>query len=102
MIPLLPGSFSQPVGCDKVLGSGVYEDKCGVCGGNNTECYSRQGKVSQQPTYLERVSGKTNKRLAQLTTVNSHIPTHTLINIASGVLATVTLILSHQVTLRRS
>eukprot|EP00057_Strongylocentrotus_purpuratus_P017215 XP_011671689.1 PREDICTED: thrombospondin type-1 domain-containing protein 4 isoform X2 [Strongylocentrotus purpuratus] len=26
------------VGCDGVLGSGLSEDKCGVCGGSNTEC----------------------------------------------------------------
>lgn len=35
---LLVISSGQRVGCDGVLGSGLELDKCGVCGGSNTDC----------------------------------------------------------------
>lgn len=35
---LMGVSASQRVGCDGVLGSGLVLDKCGVCGGSNTDC----------------------------------------------------------------
>ncbi len=28
----------QKVGCDNVFGSGLQEDKCGICGGDGTKC----------------------------------------------------------------
>lgn len=29
---------AQKVGCDRVIGSTKQEDKCGVCGGDNSHC----------------------------------------------------------------
>lgn len=36
-------SFSQHVGCDKVLGSDVREDRCRICGGDGSSCVSVEG-----------------------------------------------------------
>ncbi|KAM4678597.1 A disintegrin and metalloproteinase with thrombospondin motifs 2-like [Discoglossus pictus] len=38
------------VGCDKVLGSTKKEDKCGVCGGNNSHCKIVKGTFTRTPT----------------------------------------------------
>ncbi|XP_020914481.1 A disintegrin and metalloproteinase with thrombospondin motifs 19 [Exaiptasia diaphana] len=35
------------VGCDNQLGSGAKEDKCGVCNGNGTTCYTVEGHFNQ-------------------------------------------------------
>ncbi|XP_063148301.1 A disintegrin and metalloproteinase with thrombospondin motifs 2 isoform X1 [Candoia aspera] len=37
------------VGCDKVIGSSKQEDKCGVCGGDNTHCKVVKGTFSRAP-----------------------------------------------------
>ncbi|XP_043559548.1 A disintegrin and metalloproteinase with thrombospondin motifs 2-like [Chiloscyllium plagiosum] len=37
------------VGCDKVLGSVKKEDKCGVCGGDNSHCKVIKGTFSRAP-----------------------------------------------------
>uniref|UniRef100_A0A8D2IXL3 ADAM metallopeptidase with thrombospondin type 1 motif 2 n=1 Tax=Varanus komodoensis TaxID=61221 RepID=A0A8D2IXL3_VARKO len=37
------------VGCDKVIGSSKQEDKCGVCGGDNTHCKVMKGTFSKIP-----------------------------------------------------
>ncbi|XP_062826362.1 A disintegrin and metalloproteinase with thrombospondin motifs 2 isoform X2 [Anolis carolinensis] len=37
------------VGCDKVIGSTKQEDKCGVCGGDNTHCKVVKGTFSRAP-----------------------------------------------------
>ncbi|XP_053154161.1 A disintegrin and metalloproteinase with thrombospondin motifs 2 isoform X7 [Hemicordylus capensis] len=37
------------VGCDKVIGSSKQEDKCGVCGGDNTHCKVVKGTFSKTP-----------------------------------------------------
>ncbi|KAK3742314.1 hypothetical protein QZH41_018531, partial [Actinostola sp. cb2023] len=35
------------VGCDHKLGSGVKEDRCGLCKGNGTTCYTVEGSFNQ-------------------------------------------------------
>ncbi|CAN2387292.1 collagen catabolic process [Pristimantis euphronides] len=37
------------VGCDKVIGSTKKEDKCGVCGGDNSHCKIVKGTFSRTP-----------------------------------------------------
>ncbi|MGH0116768.1 UNVERIFIED_CONTAM: hypothetical protein FKN15_051494 [Acipenser sinensis] len=37
------------VGCDKVIGSPKQEDKCGVCGGDNSHCKVVKGTFSRVP-----------------------------------------------------
>ncbi|KAG8439149.1 hypothetical protein GDO86_005386 [Hymenochirus boettgeri] len=37
------------VGCDKVIGSAKKEDKCGVCGGDNSHCKTVKGTFSRTP-----------------------------------------------------
>ncbi|XP_071488649.1 uncharacterized protein [Diadema antillarum] len=36
----------QTVGCDGVLGSGLVVDKCGMCGGSNTDCQIFSGAIT--------------------------------------------------------
>ncbi|KAH0629818.1 hypothetical protein JD844_012218, partial [Phrynosoma platyrhinos] len=43
------GLCLQKVGCDKVIGSTKQEDKCGVCGGDNTHCKVVKGTFSRAP-----------------------------------------------------
>lgn len=42
----------QKVGCDGVIGSSKQEDKCGVCGGDNTHCKVVKGTFTQAPKRL--------------------------------------------------
>lgn len=52
----------QKVGCDGVVGSSKQEDKCGVCGGDNSSCKTfkdtitrttkKQGEVQPQACYV--------------------------------------------------
>ncbi|CAM5159830.1 unnamed protein product [Natator depressus] len=37
------------VGCDRVIGSSKQEDKCGVCGGDNSHCKVVKGTFSRAP-----------------------------------------------------
>uniref|UniRef100_H3ASK2 ADAM metallopeptidase with thrombospondin type 1 motif 3 n=1 Tax=Latimeria chalumnae TaxID=7897 RepID=H3ASK2_LATCH len=37
------------VGCDKEIGSNKIEDKCGVCGGDNSHCRTVKGTVTRTP-----------------------------------------------------
>ncbi|XP_072256883.1 A disintegrin and metalloproteinase with thrombospondin motifs 2-like isoform X2 [Pyxicephalus adspersus] len=37
------------VGCDKVIGSTMIEDKCGVCGGDNSHCKIVKGTFTRTP-----------------------------------------------------
>ncbi|XP_061119471.1 A disintegrin and metalloproteinase with thrombospondin motifs 3-like [Conger conger] len=37
------------VGCDKEMGSNKVEDKCGVCGGDNTHCRTVKGTLTRTP-----------------------------------------------------
>jgi hypothetical protein len=39
----------QKVGCDGVIGSSKQEDKCGVCGGDNTHCKVVKGTFTRSP-----------------------------------------------------
>jgi len=39
----------QKVGCDRVIGSTKQEDKCGVCGGDNSHCKVVKGTFSRVP-----------------------------------------------------
>lgn len=39
----------QKVGCDGVIGSSKQEDKCGVCGGDNTWCNVVKGTFTRSP-----------------------------------------------------
>ncbi|KAL7982182.1 hypothetical protein Chor_001239 [Crotalus horridus] len=45
----------QKVGCDKEIGSNKAEDKCGVCGGDNSHCRTVKGTFTRIP----KKSGKT-------------------------------------------
>lgn len=38
----------QPVGCDRMLGSDLKEDKCRVCGGDGSTCNTRTGLLDMQ------------------------------------------------------
>ena len=42
----------QKVGCDGVIGSSKQEDKCGVCGGDNSHCKVVKGTFSRSPKKL--------------------------------------------------
>lgn len=42
-------SCTQKVGCDRVIGSTKQEDKCGVCGGDNSHCKVVKGTFSRVP-----------------------------------------------------
>lgn len=45
----LPSFALQKVGCDGVIGSRKQEDKCGVCGGDNTHCKVVKGTFTRSP-----------------------------------------------------
>ncbi|KAM6346067.1 LOW QUALITY PROTEIN: A disintegrin and metalloproteinase with thrombospondin motifs 3-like [Podargus strigoides] len=40
------------VGCDKEIGSNKVEDKCGVCGGDNSHCQTVKGTFTRTPKKL--------------------------------------------------
>lgn len=42
----------QKVGCDGVIGSSKQEDKCGVCGGDNSHCKVVKGTFTRAPKKL--------------------------------------------------
>lgn len=46
----------QKVGCDKEIGSNKAEDKCGVCGGDNSHCRTVKGTFTRTPKKLGRNS----------------------------------------------
>lgn len=39
----------QKVGCDREIGSSKVEDKCGVCGGDNSHCRTVKGSFTRTP-----------------------------------------------------
>lgn len=39
----------QKVGCDREIGSNKVEDKCGVCGGDNSHCRTVKGTFTRVP-----------------------------------------------------
>uniref|UniRef100_A0AAY4CS82 ADAM metallopeptidase with thrombospondin type 1 motif 2 n=1 Tax=Denticeps clupeoides TaxID=299321 RepID=A0AAY4CS82_9TELE len=39
----------EKVGCDGVIGSTHQEDKCGVCGGDNSSCHVKKGNFTRNP-----------------------------------------------------
>lgn len=39
----------QKVGCDREIGSTKVEDKCGVCGGDNSHCRTVKGSFTRTP-----------------------------------------------------
>lgn len=41
--------FLQKVGCDREIGSSKVEDKCGVCGGDNSHCRTVKGTFTRTP-----------------------------------------------------
>lgn len=46
----------QKVGCDKEIGSNKVEDKCGVCGGDNSHCRTVKGTFTRTPKKLGRIA----------------------------------------------
>lgn len=42
------------MGCDKEIGSNKLEDKCGVCGGDNSHCRTVKGTFTRTPKKLGR------------------------------------------------
>ncbi|XP_062957888.1 A disintegrin and metalloproteinase with thrombospondin motifs 14 isoform X3 [Cynocephalus volans] len=58
-----------PVGCDKEVGSMKADDKCGVCGGDNSHCRTVKGtlgKASKQAGALELVQVPAGARHIQI------------------------------------
>ncbi|GAB5570745.1 A disintegrin and metalloproteinase with thrombospondin motifs 3 isoform X1 [Prionailurus iriomotensis] len=45
------------VGCDKEIGSNKVEDKCGVCGGDNSHCRTVKGTFTRTPRKLGKTRG---------------------------------------------
>lgn len=45
----------RKVGCDGVIGSRKQEDKCGVCGGDNTHCKVVKGTFTRSPRKQEYI-----------------------------------------------
>ncbi|RVE67761.1 hypothetical protein OJAV_G00085010 [Oryzias javanicus] len=43
------------VGCDREIGSSKVEDKCGVCGGDNSHCRTVKGSFSRTPKKAGRI-----------------------------------------------
>ncbi|CAO2642837.1 A disintegrin and metalloproteinase with thrombospondin motifs 2 [Lemmus lemmus] len=69
----------RKVGCDGVIGSRKQEDKCGVCGGDNTHCKVVKGtftrsprKQGEEPIFCPRVESQ--QRLVGLGPPNAHTP----------------------------
>ncbi|XP_061528320.1 A disintegrin and metalloproteinase with thrombospondin motifs 3 isoform X2 [Phycodurus eques] len=59
------------VGCDREIGSNKVEDKCGVCGGDNSHCRTVKGTFTRTP----KKAGKTLSKRAQK---ESHLLENTL------------------------
>ncbi|XP_053778769.1 A disintegrin and metalloproteinase with thrombospondin motifs 14 isoform X3 [Desmodus rotundus] len=58
-----------PIGCDKEVGSMKADDKCGVCGGDNSHCRTVKGtlgKASKQPGALKLVQIPAGARHLQI------------------------------------
>lgn len=55
-----PCPHEQKVGCDGVVGSSKQEDKCGVCGGDNSSCKTFKDTITRtakkQGTYTLTVT----------------------------------------------
>lgn len=47
--PTLSYCSLQKVGCDREIGSTKVEDKCGVCGGDNSHCRTVKGSFTRAP-----------------------------------------------------
>lgn len=43
------------MGCDKEIGSNKVEDKCGVCGGDNSHCRTVKGTFTRTPRKLGKM-----------------------------------------------
>lgn len=52
----------QKVGCDREIGSTKVDDKCGVCGGDNSHCRTVKGSFTRTP----KKPGKNAQSLAAL------------------------------------
>lgn len=50
----------QKVGCDKEIGSNKVEDKCGVCGGDNSHCRTVKGTFTRTPRKLGKMRSLVN------------------------------------------
>lgn len=50
----------QKVGCDKEIGSNKVEDKCGVCGGDNSHCRTVKGTFTRTPRKLGKMRALVN------------------------------------------
>lgn len=50
----------QKVGCDKEIGSNKVEDKCGVCGGDNSHCRTVKGTFTRTPRKLGKIKSLVN------------------------------------------
>lgn len=44
---ICPCPHEQKVGCDRVVGSSKQEDKCGVCGGDNSSCKTFKDTITR-------------------------------------------------------
>ncbi|XP_049644063.1 A disintegrin and metalloproteinase with thrombospondin motifs 14 [Suncus etruscus] len=76
-----------PVGCDKEVGSMKADDKCGVCGGDNSHCRTVKGtlgKASKQAGSFKQVQIPAGARHIQIELLEKH-PHHIAVkNQATG------------------
>lgn len=78
----LVSPFSQHVGCDRVLGSDVREDRCRICGGDGSSCVSVEALFNDSlPEGGTELKHSSTSRLinfhlaAAATAVSAHIDT---------------------------
>lgn len=55
--PTLSYRSLQKVGCDREIGSTKVEDKCGVCGGDNSHCRTVKGSFTRAPKKAGKKDG---------------------------------------------
>lgn len=56
----------QHVGCDKEVGSLKQDDKCGVCGGDNSHCRTVKGTLAKTPKQPGERAGWVWKQIQEL------------------------------------
>ncbi|XP_038660384.1 A disintegrin and metalloproteinase with thrombospondin motifs 3 isoform X1 [Scyliorhinus canicula] len=70
------------VGCDKEIGSNKVDDKCGVCGGDNSHCRTVKGTFTRTP---KKSGKKLSKRYQnELGTLGKHVCYLKMFDIPSG------------------
>ncbi|KAG7264272.1 hypothetical protein CRUP_013762 [Coryphaenoides rupestris] len=69
------------VGCDREIGSHKVEDKCGVCGGDNSHCRTVKGTFTRTPKKAARhVIIQENEASPQILAVKNQATGHYILN----------------------